>query len=352
MAAYTTIDDAGSFCNPVIYTGNGTAYGSGGNAITGVGFQPDFTWIKSRTTAEEHVLTDAVRGVTKIIRTTGTYAESTAVEGLNVFGSDGFTIGSSDQFNTNTEDYVSWNWKAGTTTGIAGSPSVTPSSYTFNQTSGFSAIAFTGNGVAGMTIPHGLGVAPDMVTVKRLDSTSDWAVYHSGIDTTAPEDYQMVLNTTAARSDDVGGWNDTAPTSTLVSLGANNNTNTATFIAYCFAAVKGYSKFSSYTGNGNADGPFVYTGFKPAFVMIKRRDTTGAWQIWDNKRPPYNATTGRLYPNGADVESNTQQLDILSNGFKYRNTGAAANASGGIYLYAVFAASPLVNSEGVPTNAH
>ena len=347
--AYTTVDDAGSFYNALTWTGDGSTT----QAQTGLGFQPDFVWIKYRAGAESHVLFDSVRGVTDAINSNTTAAEA-SLTGLKSFDADGFSVGPDGKTGSNTYTYIGWSWKAGTTTGIAGSPSVTPSSYTFNQTSGFSAIAFTGNGVAGMTIPHGLGVAPDMVIVKRLDSTSDWAVYHSGIDATAPEDYQMVLNTTAARSDDVGGWNDTAPTATLVSLGANNNTNTATFIAYCFTNIKGYSRFGNFTGNGNADGPFVYLGFRPAFLIVK--DVTGSnnWTMFDDKREPAgNPTAEALQPNTTVAEyDETDGVDFLSNGFKVRESADWINRSGQPTIYVAFASNPFVNSNGVPNNAY
>ena len=351
MAAYTTIDDAGSFCNPVIYTGNGTAYGSGGNAITGVGFQPDFTWIKSRTTAEEHVLTDAVRGVTKIIRTTGTYAESTAVEGLNVFGSDGFTIGSSDQFNTNTEDYVSWNWKMGTTSGIdTTGATITPSAYSFDQTAGQSVIAYTGTGVAA-TVPHGLGVAPSLIITKSLVATQEWCVYH--VEMSAAK--YMFLNETGQQATSSAYWNDVEPTSVLFSIGTAGPTNSSSaMIAYCFAEKQGYSKMADYIGNGDADGPFVYTGFRPAWIMCKYPNGAGYdWIINDDKRPGYNPNQNILEANRDRVENTNTgfKFDILSNGFKPRAFESNVNNDAYQYLYTAFAESPFVNSLGVPTNA-
>jgi len=353
MAAFTTIDDAGSFFSPTLYAGNGTAYGSGGNAITGVGFQPDFTWIKSRTTAEEHVLTDAVRGVTKIIRTTGTYAESTAAEGLNVFGSDGFTIGSSDQFNTNTEDYVSWNWKMGTTSGI-GSGDITPTGYSFNTTSGFSVVAYTGtlSGSGTATVPHGLGIAPKMVITKELNGTSAWYVQHAELSTPS---YRLYLNDTSAQADGSGNGVMSAPTSVVfdTNWGGGLNESGQTYIAYCFAPVQGFSAFGEFKGNGNADGPFIYTGFRPAFLLIKiySGSGTGVWTIIDNKRDGYNYANPFLKADQSSTENATGTVDLVSTGFKLRSSEFQTNADGKSILYAAFAESPFVNSSSVPTNA-
>jgi len=344
MAAYTTIDDAGIFFNSQLYTGTGSSLG-----VTGVGFQPDFTWIKNRDTTDYHVWTDAVRGATKYLICNDIADEATNAESLKSFDSDGFTVGTQNEVNTNTEDYVSWNWKAGTTTGIAGSPSITPTAYSFNQTCGFSVIAYTGNGSAGATVPHGLGVAPRMIILKRLDTTSDWMVYHHGMDLTAPEDYYGVLNTAAARVDSTIIWNDTAPTSTLFSIGTSTNVNgnTNTYIAYCFAPIQGYSKMGTYTGNGNADGTFVYTGFQPAYVMTKSQGGS-AWRPYDNKRIGYNPKNYFLVADTTSAEG-TGDVDLLSNGFKLRIASEPNNIQSMFYL--AFANNPFVNSSGVPGTA-
>jgi len=321
-------------------------------ALTGVGFQSDFTWIRNRTVSDFSVLTDAVRGATKYLISNDTTAETTNAESLKSFDSDGFTVGTMNEVNTNTEIYVGWNWKAGTTTGIAGSPSITPTGYSFNATSGFSVIAYTGNSSAGATLPHGLGVAPKMILIKRLDSTNAWNVYHYGVDATAPEDYYMVLNTVAARVDSTTSWNDTAPTSTLFSLGTSNsvNSNTNTYIAYCFADIQGYSKFGSYIGNGNANGPCIYTGFRPAWLMIKSA-AGRLWNIFDNKRPGYNDVNSQIGANNTDVESTDARIDILSNGFKVIAYSNAFNEDGEVYTYSAFAEFPIVSSNDTPTTA-
>ena len=347
MAVYTTIDDPGLFFNPVIYTGTGAI-----RTVTGVGFQGDLWWGKQRNGTYRHQSYDSVRGATYYLAPNTTEVQSLAdVGGLTAWTSDGFTLGDRAQSNYNTATFVAWNWKAGTTTGIAGSPSITPSSYSFNQTSGFSIIAYTGTGSAA-TLPHGLGVVAEMIIVKSLTVTTDWAVYHHKVTDADPEDYIQVLNTNAAKADNVNAWNDTAPTSTLFSvLAGDTNATSKTHIAYCFAGIAGYSKFGGYTGNGNVNGPFVFTGMRPAFVLIKRTDSTGNWSLFDSKRVAYNGDNKRLFPNDTDAESGGLQLDLLSNGFKLRDDGSYTNASGGDYIYAAFARNPLVNSNGVAGNA-
>ena len=350
MAVYTTIDDAGSYFNPKIYTGNGTAIGSGGNALTGVGFQPDFTWIKNRDVTDFHVLTDAVRGVTKYIKSNNNDAEVTNAESLTGFDADGFTVGDMNEVNTNTEAFVAWNWKAGTTSGIAGSPSITPTSYSFNATSGFSTITYDGTGSAA-TLPHGLGVAPKAVIVKRLDVATDWQVYHETVGAT--EYLRLDDNMAPATSSTV--WNDTAPTSTLFSIGTASEVNNSSgnYVAYCFAGKQGYSKFDGYTGNGDVDGAFIYTGFRPAMFIVKETSGTQGWTMIDNKRSPFNPTDGTLHPSGTAAEDTSSDffVDLLSNGFKIRDTDTVFNGDGQTYVYFAWAESPLVNSKGVPTNA-
>jgi len=344
MAAYTTINDAGSFFNPVLYTATGSSLG-----VTGAGFQPDFTWIKNRSAADFHVLTDAVRLATKYIRSDDHAIEVTDTESLKSFDSDGFTVGTTAEVNTNTENYVSWNWKAGTTTGIAGSPSITPSGYSFNATSGFSIIKYEGNGVSGATLPHGLGVAPRMIMVKNLDSGQNWHIYTSSTGATK----YLVLNTAAATVTATGSWNDTAPTSTVFSLGDHASTNTSgeDYVAYCFADVQGFSKFGGYDGNGDADGTIVYTGFRPAFVILKSTVSSEVWHMMDDKRLGYNVKNEFLYPDTTAAEDTTTSIDFLSNGFKLRTTNTALNNDDELFIFMAFAQAPLVNSSGIPVNA-
>jgi hypothetical protein len=342
MAVYTTIDDAGSFYSTKIYTGTGSS-----NAQTGVGFQPDFTWIKNRDVADFHVLTDSVRGATKYLICDANTTETTNTESLKSFDSDGFTVGTQNEVNTNTEDFVAWNWKAGTTTGIAGSPSITPSSYSFNATSGFSAIAYTGTGSVA-TLPHGLGVAPAVIITKRLDATNGWAVYHQSLGNTQ----YLGLDETTGATTSTDFWNDTSPTSTLFTVATNGDVNASsgTYIAYCFAEIKGYSKFGSYIGNGNADGAFVYTGFRPAFFMLKKSSGPDqGWLIVDDKRG-YNTSNDKMYADSTAAET-LKANSLLSNGWKVEEASDTYNETGATYIYAAFAEAPFVNSSGVPVNA-
>jgi len=345
MAEYISFQPS-DFYNTTLYTGNSST-----NAITGLGFQPDFVWLQRRNAVSANRQTNVVIGATNNLCTSDNLAQAT--EGITSFDSDGFTVSGADtNKNYSGATYVSWNMKAGTSSGIAGSPSITPSSYSFNQTPGFSIIAYTGNGTAGATIPHGLGAVPDMVIVKKLSSTSDWFVYHSKIDATAPQDYYLSLNGNASRTNNNGEWYDTAPTSTLVTLGANTTTDTATFIAYCFAEKKGYSAFGTYTGTAHANGPFVYTGFRPSYILIKRSSSgTDNWGLFDNKRLGYNDESSALYPDVTTAEDNSNWLDILSNGFKIRTTHDLVNKSGYGYIYMAFAEFPIVSSNDVPVVA-
>ena len=328
------------FFSTKIYTGTGSS-----NAITGVGFQPDTTWIKDRDASQPHVLFDAVRGANKRLYPNSTAAEGTETQALMSFDSDGFTLGTWGDLN-NTDDFVSWNWKAGTTTGIdATGATITPTGYSFNQTSRFSIIAYTGNGSAGATIPHGLGVAPDLIITKELGSGgNDWGVFHSALGNTKA----MWLNTTTAVGTSTSYWNDTSPTSVLFSVGTNTQSNGSgtDYVAYCFASKKGYSNFGSYTGNGSADGPFVYTGFRPAFFLVKDTAGTNNWTMFDNKRNPFwNPAAEALQTNSAAGEYNeTEGIDFLSNGFKARESAAWLNSSGNAMIYIAFAEFPIVSS--------
>ena len=342
--AYTTINKSSSFQNTTLYTGNGST-----QAITGVGFQPDLTWIKSRGYAEDHQLTDAVRGVTKSIQSNLINAESTFSDGLTAFGADGFSVGSKSDFNYNTDTLVSWNWKAGTTSGLSGG-TITPSAYSINTTSGFSAIKYEGTGSAA-TLPHGLGVAPSMIIVKALETTDNWAVYHKSLGATK----YIELNLSAAEGTSAVMWNNTEPTSTLFTVNTNGGVNTSgkDYIAYCFADVAGYSKMGSYKGNSNTEGPFVYTGFKPSWILIKNTTEGGShyWEIYDNKRIGYQPNNYRLYPDNSSIEpTTTDRIDILSNGFKIRATASHLNSTNENYIYAAFGQT-LVGTNNIPVTA-
>jgi len=336
------------YFNTKLWTGTGAE-----NAISSVGFQPDFTWIKRRE-VNSHRLFDAVRGATKFIESDSTAAEVTDAQELKSFDSDGFTLGTATKVNASAGTYASWNWRASNTTAVSNTDGDITSTVSASTTSGFSIVTYTGTG-ANATVGTGLGQIPSVVLVKRLNATEHWVMYHNKLDASAPEDKYIRLNDTGAVAD-FPMWNDTAPTNQVFSVGTNDavNASGSTYVAYCFADVQGFSKVSgSYVGNGNADAPFLYTGFKPAFIMIKRTDTTADWLMKDNKRPTVqNPVTSLLYPNTTGVEATgVNDADFLSNGYKIRTTGTAENASGGTYIYIAFAESPIVSSNGVPTTA-
>jgi len=337
------------YFNTKIYTGTGST-----QSITGVGFQPDLLWIKGRQTGRDHFLCDAARGSTKVVHPNLTNVETTAAGDITSLDSDGFTIGSTDsngevnEGGSTENKHVSWNWKAGTTSGITTTGAdITPSAYSFNHTSRISIAAYTGNGVSGAKIAHGLGAIPEVMIIKSRDYAGRaWIVYHHK-NTAAPETDYLTLNTSDATADGAWAFNDAVPTSVYMETQSNTGTNNSgsTYILYTFKGVQGYSKFGSYTGNGNADGTFVYTGFKPAFVMCKY---TGAenWAIVDNQRLGYNVANYQLYANATNAEVTNVRMDILSNGFKARTTNAEWNGSGNSYIYMAFAEQPSVGSNG------
>ena len=344
--AYTTIDDPEAHFQVQLYTGDGAA----NHAITLGGntdMQPDLVWIKNRDATDSHCVFDSVRGATKLLHMDNTDAETTDTDTLDSFTSDGFQVDADVKVNTSSEDYIAWCWKAGTTSGISGG-SLTPSSYSINTTSGFGVYAYTGTG-ANANIAHGLGIVPGLVTHRELDATGYWVTYNKGAGNTVA----MFMNTTQAVVDDASYFNDTTPTSSLFYVGSNGHLNedSKSYIAYAFAPVQGFSKFGSYTGNVNVDGQFIYTGFRPAFLMIKRSDSTDNWEMYDSKRLGWNGLYQNLYSqaNETDAELSNHLVDLLSNGFKLRLTAAALN--NGDYIYAAFAEAPFVNSEGVPCNA-
>jgi hypothetical protein len=328
-----------------LYTGTGT---SSARSVTGVGFQPDFVWGKGRSVASQHNLFDAVRGSGKRLISNSTAAEETnaAFGYLSSFDSDGFSTlaGSTNNENWNqtSATYVAWSWKAGGTA-VSNTAGTITSSVSANTTAGFSVVTYTGTGV-NATVGHGLGVAPSLVICKTRAAAQGWAVYHISSGATK----YLLLNSTIAATTDANAWNNTAPTSSVfsVSIGSGTGGLTSAYVAYCWAPVAGYSAFGSYTGNGSADGPFIYTGFRPRFLMIKRTDTAGNnWVILDTSRDTYNAAGLYLYPNLSaaedDYRASTGPIDILSNGLKQRSTLSNVNASGGTYIYACFAENPL-----------
>jgi len=341
---YSNIDKGNKYFNTVLYTGNGST-----QSITGVGFQPDWVWTKSRSNAVGNLVYDVLRGTNKSLSTRETRAEETdSPTSLTSFNSDGFSLGSNTGINGSGYTFVSWNWLANGT-GVSNTSGTITSTVSANTTSGFSIVSYTGNGSTG-TVGHGLGTTPSMYIIKRRSAVNNWIVWHKGNGGSSV----MFLDLTNAPPDtNTAFTNGTTPTSSVFSVGNTTyvNASASTYIAYCFAEVKGYSKFGTYTGNGSADGTFVYTGMRPAFVMIKRTDVTDQWYIIDNKRSSINSTNHRLFANLSDAESTGSNIDILSNGFKSRTSDATNNASGGSYIYMAFAESPFVSSKGIPTTA-
>ncbi len=333
----STIVNGSENFNPVLYTGNGST-----QSITGVGFQPDFNWIKERSSTSGAQLHDSIRGAYRLFSNLTNSEE--ADSGWDSFEVDGFSmLGGNNGINETSQTYVAWNWKAGGT-GVLNEVGTIDSTVSANTTAGFSIVSYTGTGSA-TTVGHGLGAAPNMIIVKNRDATDAWQVYHSA-NTAAPETDYLVLNTTAATADSSTRWNDTAPTSSVFSIGSGVEVNTSSedYIAYCFADVEGYSKIGTYVGNGSTDGPFVYTGFRPAFVMVKKTSATSNWTILDNTREGYNVDNDPLYPNLSSAEGTTDLIDLLSNGFKVRSTDASINTSSGTYIYMAFASNPFKNS--------
>ena len=341
--AYSSIVKPSVYFNTKLYTGNG-----GTNAITGVGFQPDFNWLKNRSNTGEHILVDAVRGMYNIRSNSTTAQSANGSSHQQSLDSDGFTVaGTGANSNANGNTFASWNWKANGA-GSANTDGSITSTVSANTTSGFSIVSYTGGG-ASATIGHGLGVAPKVIMIKCTDSTDKWIVYHNSIGNTK----YLVLNNTDAQTTDSAHFNNTSPTNSVFSVGTSGATsgNGQHFIAYCFAEKTGYSKFGSYVGNDVADGTFVYCGFKPAFVMLKKSSQTSDWLICDSKRNTSNVVNKKLFPNTNGTEDSYDVSDFVSNGFKIRTTSGAINASGQTYIYMAFAEAPLVGTNNVPCTA-
>jgi len=346
--AYTTINKPSEYFNTKLYTGNGST-----QSITGVNFQPDLVWIKGRSTAPDHFLFDVIRGVTNSIRTNVTSPTYTEAQLLTAFGSDGFTVGTNGNLNASSQTFASWNWLAGGT-GVSNTDGSITSTVSASTTSGFSIVTYSGNSTAGATIGHGLNSVPSMVIVKSITNAESWPVYLKSV--TTANNYYLYLNSTGALVTSGGDrWSVGSNSSTLFGLGNDGTTNQSgqTYVAYCFAEKKGFSKFGSYVGNGSTDGTFIYTGFKPAYVMIKRTDAVSEWTMWDNKRNTYNVTNLELEANTSDAEANVggREIDLLSNGIKIRGDSIYTNASGGTYIYMAFASEPLVGTNNIPATA-
>ena len=343
--AYTGINKSTDYFNTKLYTGNYST-----NAITGVGHQPDMVWLKSRSFTQNHEMYDAVRTATKRIYPNGTYVEDTDTAGLTAFNSDGFTLGNSNSSNKNGDTFASWNWKAGTGQGSSNTAGSINTTYTsVNTNAGFSISSYTGTG-SSATIGHSLGVAPEFIITKSLSLTQDWNVQATALGYSK----YLILNGTSAQANTSGALISSVSSSTVTVDGNSQvNGSGATYVMYCFASKTGYSKIGSYTGNLNADGTFVYTGFKPAFVIIKRTDGgTNDWILYDSKRN-INGIENALEPNNNNSESTVigktnYNIDLLSNGFKPRSDSDQIN--NGSYIYMAFGQS-LVGTNNVPCTA-
>ena len=340
--AYTTINKSAVHFNAKLYTGNDSA----NHAITGVGFKPDLIWIKSRSVATAHSLTDVVRGVGKNILSNSSAVQFTNTNYIKSFDSDGFTTNDDGDINGNNRTYASWHWKAGGSQGSSNTDGSINTTYTsVNTTAGFSISQYSGNTTAGATIGHGLGAVPKMVIIKNLNSSENWVVYHASLGATK----YLGLNRNEGAATSSGVFNNTAPTNSLISLGdfGSVNESPGIYVAYAFAEKTGYSKFGTWTSNNNANGTFIYTGFAPSFVMLKEYDGTNKWVMYDNKRPGYNQTSNAVFANSTDAEATDLGIDILSNGYKIRATN---NQNTGNYIYMAFGQS-LVGTNNVPCTA-
>ena len=333
----STIPAGNKYMDATTYTGNGSTQ----SIVNSGSMQPDWVWVKSRSNAYGNYVNDSVRGASQYLETNTTGAEGTAANSVTSFNSNGFSVGSNLVYNFSGYTYVGWQWKGGGTavTNTAGSSTSTVSA---NTTSGFSVVTYTGTG-ANATVGHGLNVLPSMVIAKNRSGTGDWAVWHTSLG-----DNILRLNTTGASTSSTpnGVFNVASFTSSVFAVGNGTvNVSASTYVAYCFAQIAGFSSFGSYTGNGSTDGPFIYTGFRPRFVMTKRTDSTNDWTIHDTARDPTNTTTQELYPNSSSAEFGPRNWDILSNGFKLRTaTGSDPNVNGGTYIYACFAENPFKNA--------
>ena len=349
--AYTDIDDPSAYFQTILYSGNETA-----RSITLDGnsdLQPDWVWIKQRSRADPHILMDSVRGTSSNLSSDTNLAQQTFSNMITSFDSDGFSVGNNVDVNRNSTTFVAWNWKAGTSfTNDASATGVgtIDSTGSINTTAGFSIISYTGTGSVG-TVAHGIDT-PKMILFKNRTTASNWLVYHEALGNTK----NLYLDATNAEHDRSDTFNDTSPTSSVFTVGtADLNTSGNSIIAYCFSDVKGYSKFSSYVGNGSSDGSYIHLGFKPSFLMYKASSISGqSWLIHDNKRGNQGANANpqdlRLLANATNTEADVN-IDFLSNGFKTRAGDAHINSSGTTYIYMAFAENPFTTSTGVPATA-
>jgi len=350
----STITNGAAYMAATTYTGNGTTTGNTqtiSNAVNGASFQPDFVWLKSRSNGTYfHLLLDSVRGVNKTIYSNDTGAEDSVSNVFNSFNSNGFTVAYNSSYgqvvsNANTVTYVGWQWKAGGTA-VSNTDGTITSTVSANTTAGFSVVTFTAPASGNFSAGHGLGVTPGMVITKVRGRATSWITWHNRLNSGSPgTTYYIELNTTGGQSTFANVWGSTGVTSSVIGMGVNASCAASdTIVAYCFAAVAGYSAFGSYTGNGSTDGTFVYLGFRPKFVLFRSTSASRYWVIRDTSRDTFNTSTSDLYPNTTDSTGAGADIDILSNGFKLRATSATFNGSGETYIYAAFAENPFKNA--------
>jgi hypothetical protein len=355
--AYTNIDDPSAYFQTALYTGTGSAHSIGNDGNSDL--KPDWVWIKKRSASGNHSVFDSTRGAYKELVTNGTNAEATDVQLLTQFDTDGFTVGTNGGVNGLGATFAAWQWKANAGTTSSNTDGSITSTVQANQDAGFSIVTYTGTGVYNQTVGHGLGATPAVVIVKNRTSADtsydDWWVFHHK--TSNPINRVLALNETGAEISTTVFWS-VLPSSTIFGVGGSTNapryTNGASqnYVAYCFAEKQGYSKFGSYIGTGFANGPFVYTGFKPAFIMLKRTDGAGnSWDMHDSARDPFNPSGRTFYANTDGAELTGNNVDLVSNGFKLRDTSGNRNGSGNTYIYMAFAENPFVTSTGIPTTA-
>jgi hypothetical protein len=335
-----TVVQGDNYFNTVLYTGNG-----GTTNVTGVGFQPDWVWYKCRSDAFSNRVFDVVRGVSKGLITNSTAVEEDPLNGVTSFDADGFTVGSDSGGNFNGSTFVAWNWKADGA-GVSNTAGSITSTVSANTIAGISIVTYTGNATQGATVGHGLGVTPSMLIVKSRSLATDWVVQHSSAGT-APS--KLILNSTAAVTNSAPEWNNAGGTPTafnstvftIAGSGYSVNNSGATYVAYCFAEVEGFSKFGSFTGNDSADGPFIFTGFRPAFFLYKKSSSTSDWWMFDAARNTYNVVSAYLFPNLSNTEGTENWFDFTANGLKMRDrTDLNTNHSGSTYIYMAFAENP------------
>ena len=356
--AYTSIDDPELYFQVKLYTGTGSS-----QALTFDGeedMQPDFVWIKERDDTSAHNSYDSVRGVTKYIYVDENGGEVTDAGSLTAFGSNGFTVNNDPYINESSSTYVSYCWKGGTTSGIdTTGAEITPSGYSFNQTSGFSIVAYTGTGTDNDGVAHGLNAAPSFVISKKRSGTGAWVVKTCADKIFSSNDNHLRLDETAVLSgsnstgDNTTSTNGATATTFNVGSWSGVNEDDGTFIAYCFAPKQGFSAFGSFEGNSSTNGPFIYTGFKPAMILYKNADYLENWHIQSWKQETANPNNNQLTPNENYAESSDSNtnVDFLSNGFKMRSSHRTSNYTGNTFVYMAFAEAPFVNSNGVPCNA-